>query len=168
MSSLSLDCLEEWTQTALLSVESSRLGRWYRPGLLLIGDAAHVMSPASALGITMAIADAVAAASVLGPRLQHSAVRTRDLASGQRRREWHRRLVQWFQATLKEQNWPAGRSSQMSYAARLVAATPALVQSAEPRICVRRPVARTGGQFQRAHKATAAAAFRRKSEPSLM
>src|SRR5919199_5849391 len=37
--------LEDWKQVSLLSVESSRCPRWYRPGLLLIGDAAHVMSP---------------------------------------------------------------------------------------------------------------------------
>lgn len=35
--------LQTWKQVSLLSVESSRLPRWYRPGLLLIGDAAHVM-----------------------------------------------------------------------------------------------------------------------------
>jgi len=123
-----VDCLQEWTQTAVLSVESSRLGQWYRPGLLLIGDAAHVMSPAGAVGINMAIADAVAAASVLGPRLQRSEVRLRDLAAVQRRREWHTRFVQWFQATLEEQNWAAGRSAQMPFGARLVADKRAVVK----------------------------------------
>src|SRR5260221_12953588 len=40
-----VEYIKEWKQVSVLSVESSRLRRWYRPGLLLIGDAAHVMSP---------------------------------------------------------------------------------------------------------------------------
>src|SRR5215216_7759515 len=54
--------LEDWRQASLLSVESSRCPRWYRPGLLLIGDAAHVMSPVGGVGINYAIQDAVTAA----------------------------------------------------------------------------------------------------------
>jgi 2-polyprenyl-6-methoxyphenol hydroxylase-like FAD-dependent oxidoreductase len=38
-----IDELQEWSQLSLLSVESDRLPRWYRAGLLLTGDAAHVM-----------------------------------------------------------------------------------------------------------------------------
>ena len=44
---------------ALLTVEANRLPRWYRPGLLLIGDAAHVASPVGGAGINLAIHDAV-------------------------------------------------------------------------------------------------------------
>ena len=40
-------------------VESCAL--WYKPGLLLIGDAAHVMSPVGGVGINYAIQDAVVA-----------------------------------------------------------------------------------------------------------
>ena len=116
--------LQDWAQTAVLSVVSSRVRRWHRPGLLLIGDAAHVMSPAGAVGINMAIADAVAAARILGPRLLQSDVRAADLRAVQRQREWHTRLVQWFQSTLEEQNWAAGRGARMSLAARVVAAVP--------------------------------------------
>jgi 2-polyprenyl-6-methoxyphenol hydroxylase-like FAD-dependent oxidoreductase len=60
-----VDALKEWTPVSLLSVESNRLRRWYRPGLLLIGDAAHVMSPVGGVGINYAIQDAVVAANVL-------------------------------------------------------------------------------------------------------
>ncbi len=43
--------------------------RWQRPGLLLLGDAAHPMSPLRAQGINMALRDAVVAARHLGPAL---------------------------------------------------------------------------------------------------
>jgi 2-polyprenyl-6-methoxyphenol hydroxylase-like FAD-dependent oxidoreductase len=121
-----VDHLQDWAQTTVLSVESSRVGRWYRPGLLLIGDAAHVMRPGGAVGINMAIADAVAAGSLLAKPLQRGEVHSWHLAAVQWRREWHTRLVQWFQATLELQNWAAGRGSQMPLAARLVAAIPVL------------------------------------------
>ena len=39
------EALRDWSQTSLLAVEACRLRRWYRPGLLLLGDAAHTMSP---------------------------------------------------------------------------------------------------------------------------
>ena len=43
--------------------------RWQRPGLLLLGDAAHPMSPLRAQGINMALRDALVAARLLGPAL---------------------------------------------------------------------------------------------------
>lgn len=49
----------------LLRVRVDRLRRWYLPGLLFIGDAAHAMSPAGGSGVNMAVQDAVAAANVL-------------------------------------------------------------------------------------------------------
>lgn len=66
-----IDLLTDFTeQTTLLSVEISRLERWHRPGLLLLGDAAHVISPVGGNGILMAIQDAVAASNLItGPLL---------------------------------------------------------------------------------------------------
>jgi 2-polyprenyl-6-methoxyphenol hydroxylase-like FAD-dependent oxidoreductase len=93
-----VDALKDWHQLAFLSVEASRCRRWYKPGLLLIGDAAHVMSPAGGVGINYAIQDAVAAANVLAGPLLKGEVRLRDLAAVQRRREWVTRLVQAFQS----------------------------------------------------------------------
>jgi 2-polyprenyl-6-methoxyphenol hydroxylase-like FAD-dependent oxidoreductase len=81
----------------LLSVESDRLRRWYRPGLLLIGDAAHVVSPVGGVGINLAIQDAVVAANVLAGPLGEGRVRDRHLRAVQRRREWAVRLIQGAQ-----------------------------------------------------------------------
>jgi 2-polyprenyl-6-methoxyphenol hydroxylase-like FAD-dependent oxidoreductase len=89
--------LKAWKQGSLLSVESDRLSRWYRPGLLLIGDAAHVASPVGGVGINLAIQDAVAAANVITEPLKAGRLRPRHLKVVQRRREWPTRLVQWAQ-----------------------------------------------------------------------
>jgi 2-polyprenyl-6-methoxyphenol hydroxylase-like FAD-dependent oxidoreductase len=89
--------LKDWKQGSLLSVESDRLQRWYRPGLLLIGDAAHVASPVGGVGINLAIQDAVVAANVLAEPLKAGRLRSRHLKAVQRRREWPTRLVRWAQ-----------------------------------------------------------------------
>jgi 2-polyprenyl-6-methoxyphenol hydroxylase-like FAD-dependent oxidoreductase len=94
--------LTEWKQTSLLSVWSGRLRRWHLPGLLFIGDAAHVMTPAFGVGINYAIQDAVVAANVLaGPllgwQLGGPPVAQRHLAAVQRRREWPVRFIQALQ-----------------------------------------------------------------------
>ena len=57
--------LKSWDKVKLLSVSLDRLERWWRPGLLAIGDAAHAMSPVGGVGINLAVQDAVAAANVL-------------------------------------------------------------------------------------------------------
>ncbi len=57
--------LVDWDQLKLLSVALDRLIRWYRPGLLAIGDAAHAMSPIGGVGINLAVQDAVAAANLM-------------------------------------------------------------------------------------------------------
>ncbi len=97
-----IETLKEWKQISVLSVESSRLPRWYRPGLLLIGDAAHVMSPVGGVGINYAIQDAVEAANVLSDKLKVGQVRLRDLAQVQKRREWPTKAIQGFQNALQQ------------------------------------------------------------------
>ncbi|BAY70386.1 FAD-dependent oxidoreductase [Anabaena sp. FACHB-709] len=94
--------LHDWSQVAFLSVESNLVQRWYRPGLLLIGDAAHIMSPVAGVGINYAIQDAVVTANVLTKPLQNHHVKLRDLAKVQRRRELPTRIIQAFQTFIQK------------------------------------------------------------------
>lgn len=54
----------------LLSVVVGRCPHWWAPGLLLLGDAAHPMSPIRAQGINMALRDVIVAANHLVPLLR--------------------------------------------------------------------------------------------------
>jgi 2-polyprenyl-6-methoxyphenol hydroxylase-like FAD-dependent oxidoreductase len=97
-----VDALTDWHQASLLSVESSRCRRWYEPGLLLIGDAAHAMSPVGGVGINYAIQDAVVAANLLTKPLLDGCVTTEHLHAIQRKREWPVRIIQAFQTQLQK------------------------------------------------------------------
>ena len=95
--------LGDWSDVKLLTVAVDRLRRWYRPGLLCIGDAAHAMSPIGGVGINLAVQDAVAAANVLVPWLRRNAgISTEPLARIQRRRELPTRLTQRAQLMIQD------------------------------------------------------------------
>ncbi|MCO1660273.1 FAD-dependent oxidoreductase [Pseudonocardia humida] len=90
--------LESFDDVKLLNVELNRLRRWYADGLLLIGDAAHAMSPVGGVGINLAVADAVATARILAPALRSGGiVGPGQLRRVQLRRWWPTALIQGAQ-----------------------------------------------------------------------
>jgi 2-polyprenyl-6-methoxyphenol hydroxylase-like FAD-dependent oxidoreductase len=93
----SLDSLTDWDQVKLLSVCANRMRRWWLPGLLCIGDAAHAMSPVGGIGVNYAIADAVAAANSLAGPLQNGCVSDDDLRAVQKRRQTPTKVAQMLQ-----------------------------------------------------------------------
>lgn len=97
-----VDRMTDWKQITPLNVEANRLKQWYLPGLLFLGDAAHVMSPVGGVGINYAIQDAVEASNVLTEPLKEGAVKTAHLARIQRKREFPTRAIQLFQTTVQQ------------------------------------------------------------------
>lgn len=93
--------IKSWESVKLLEVMVDRLQKWYRPGLICIGDAAHAMSPIGGVGINLAIQDAVASANVLAPLFLHGTVTEADLAKIQKRRELPTRLTQGIQVFIQ-------------------------------------------------------------------
>ncbi|MCG2620591.1 FAD-dependent oxidoreductase [Arthrobacter sp. I2-34] len=91
------DAIRSMDDVHVLDVRLDRLRRWYRDGLLCIGDAAHAMSPAGGVGINLAIQDAVAAAAILAGPLRTGPVPVRKLAKVQWRRTMPTVLIQAFQ-----------------------------------------------------------------------
>jgi 2-polyprenyl-6-methoxyphenol hydroxylase-like FAD-dependent oxidoreductase len=89
--------LASWDDVKLLTVRVDRLKRWYCPGLLCIGDAAHAMSPVGGVGINLAVQDAVAAANILWEPLRKGPVCEEVLAQVQKRRQWPTEMTQAVQ-----------------------------------------------------------------------
>ena len=90
--------ITSWDQVFRLTVQINCLLKWYREGLLCIGDAAHAMSPAGGVGINLAIKDAVATASLPTDKLHHGVVVSEDLRRVQQRLEFPVRMTQALQA----------------------------------------------------------------------
>jgi 2-polyprenyl-6-methoxyphenol hydroxylase-like FAD-dependent oxidoreductase len=97
-----VDELRSWDDVKLLTVAVDRLRKWWMPGLLCIGDAAHAMSPVGGVGINLAIQDAVATANLLAQKLKTGTVTSADLAAVQRRRTLPTQLTQWLQVRVQK------------------------------------------------------------------
>ena len=126
-----VDVLADWDQIKLLTVAVNRLERWYRPGLLCIGDAAHAMSPLLGVGLGLSVQDAVAAANILARLLATGTLREADLERVQKRREFPTRLTQGIQMRMHKSIDRAlqqadDRALEAPISVRLLAALPLL------------------------------------------
>ncbi|HEV2747468.1 MAG TPA: FAD-dependent oxidoreductase [Allosphingosinicella sp.] len=92
-----VEAIASWDDVKLLTVALDRLERWHRPGMLVIGDAAHAMSPIGGVGINVAVQDAVAAANILAGPMARGEDPDPLLAKVQARRGLAVRAIQGFQ-----------------------------------------------------------------------
>lgn len=124
--------LPDWDAVKLLTVRVDRLLRWYRAGLLCIGDAAHAMSPIGGVGINLAIQDAVAAANALADPLHTGRLTIGHLRNVQKRREWPTRLTQRMQIFIQNRviTRVLGSASRVSppHSVRLLARFPLIAR----------------------------------------
>ncbi|CAM5196130.1 hypothetical protein ARD30_00950 [Bosea thiooxidans] len=93
--------ITSWDDLKLLSVAVDRLERWWLPGMLCIGDAAHAMSPIGGVGVNLAIQDALAAANRLAAPLREKRVADSDLAAVQERRRFPTNTTQALQVAIQ-------------------------------------------------------------------
>lgn len=93
-----------------LDVIVGRCPVWSQPGLLLLGDAAHPMSPIRAQGINMALRDAIVAANHLVPLLAGEGDLERACLAIQREREKEILPIQKLQIReVRGQRWARDR-----------------------------------------------------------
>lgn len=92
-----IDQIASFDDVKLLTVTVDRLEKWARPGLVMIGDSAHAMSPVGGIGINLAIQDAVASANLLAGRLASGTLTDADLERVRERRLWPTRIIQFVQ-----------------------------------------------------------------------
>jgi 2-polyprenyl-6-methoxyphenol hydroxylase-like FAD-dependent oxidoreductase len=122
--------IKDWDQVKLLTVAVDRLTKWYKPGLLCIGDAAHAMSPIGGVGVNLAVQDAVAAANLLWEPLSRGRPSEADLARVQQRRMFPTRVTQWLQVlaqnNLVSRALQAKRELEAPWLVRLFARYPVL------------------------------------------
>jgi 2-polyprenyl-6-methoxyphenol hydroxylase-like FAD-dependent oxidoreductase len=98
-----IDELKSFDDIKLLTVTVDRLRKWWRPGLICIGDSAHAMSPIGGVGVNVAVQDAVAAANRLAGPLRAGQVSDADLDAIQKRRTLAVRFTQWLQLTAQKE-----------------------------------------------------------------
>ncbi|WP_266017424.1 FAD-dependent oxidoreductase [Brucella intermedia] len=96
-----MDEIHTWDDVHLLSVRIDRLKKWWKPGLLCIGDAAHAMSPIGGFGVNLAIQDAVAAANILAAPLKGNDALSRYLAAVEARRRFPTKATQKLQLMMR-------------------------------------------------------------------
>lgn len=131
-----VNLIRDFSEVHLLNVLADCLERWFKPGLLFIGDAAHVMSPVGGVGINAAISDAVEAANVLAyegdlPAMSFGPADDALLREIQKRRVRPTRIIQTVQARVQNllvQQALTGKPFSIPGPVRLLQALPGLRQ----------------------------------------
>ncbi|WP_256808057.1 FAD-dependent oxidoreductase [Bradyrhizobium sp. Bra64] len=121
--------VKSFDDVKLLTVAINRLKRWTRPGLLLIGDAAHAMSPVGGVGVNLAVQDAVATANLLADKMQHGCPSENELDAVRRRREFPVKMTQAMQVIVQNNIISGalqggGRPLKVPLIVRLITAVP--------------------------------------------
>ncbi|SMG22433.1 FAD-dependent oxidoreductase [Paracoccus sp. J56] len=105
------DEIQGWDQVHLLSIRMDRLKRWWAPGVLCIGDAAHAMSPVGGFGVNLAIQDAVAVANILARPLREGRLQDADLARVEARRRFPTKATQGLQRMMRRKRNEKGEAA---------------------------------------------------------
>lgn len=107
-----VELIQNWDDAHLLTIVANRLERWHVPGLLMIGDAAHAMSPFGGVGINAAISDAVEAVNVLSAPLLDGTLDESHLAEVQRRRYGPTKRTQALQQKIQKGMMRDGKTNR--------------------------------------------------------
>lgn len=120
--------ITSWDDVRMLTVQVNQLKRWFYPGLLFIGDAAHAMSPIGGVGINLAIQDAVATANIVTEPLRRGRLTLHSLARIQARRWLPAAVTQALQLAIQHRLIkPVLRGSEIRtprYVPRILATRP--------------------------------------------
>src|SRR5690606_25912253 len=112
--------IRSFEDVSLLTVRIDRLKRWWKPGLLCIGDAAHAMSPIGGVGVNLAVQDAVAEGNIRAGLMHDGCLSDQDLAAVEKRRSFPTKATQKLQLMMrskrgKDQNDAMQRSGPPAF-----------------------------------------------------
>lgn len=114
----------------LLSTAADCVKRWSAPGVLVLGDAAHTMSPVGGQGINIALRDAVSAANQLVPVLREGGSAEAIAAAALRVEQERAPEVRWVQS---QQSLPPRILLGRTWWAELLRQVPTLLRFAAVR-----------------------------------